>query len=219
MSTTPPRTHAVVWDMGGTLLDTYPEVDRALCAAVHDGRVGADDLREVSVLTHRSIESAIRELASRHGLDRGILDDAYAGVRDRWKTRPAPLIDGVPDVVDAVRRAGGLNLVVTHRDRDGALALLAGHRLRVDDVICPGDGYPRKPDPSMILAVLARNGVAPGDAVAVGDRPIDVQAAWAAGVRPFFLVTPGLPAPTETGEDPSTAIPSVRGLLATVADW
>ena len=44
---------ALIWDLGGTLVDTYPDVDRALAEAV---RAEPDDelLREVATLTRRS---------------------------------------------------------------------------------------------------------------------------------------------------------------------
>lgn len=210
--------HAVVWDMGGTLLDTYPDVDRALYRAVH-GRDPADEdaLREVSLLTRRSIAEAIRALAARYGMDPAALDGAYADVRARWAHEPAPLMDGVPEVLAAVRRRGGLNLVVTHRDRASATDLLAGHGLAVDDLICADDGFPRKPDPAMITAVLSRHGVSPADALAIGDRALDVQAARAAGVPAVLLVTPGLPVADDAGA--SMTVTSVRGLLRAVADW
>ncbi len=208
-------THAVVWDLGGTLLDTYPEVDRTLWQAAGDDRV---TLAEVSLLTRRSIGGAIEELAARHHMNRDVLDRAYAELMEHWRTHPAPLMDGARDVLDAVHDAGGLNVVVTHRDRTSATALLEGHGVVVDDLVCPGDGFPRKPDPTMMRTVLNRNGVAPEDAIAVGDRAIDVEAARAAGVHPVLLATPGLPVPRVTGDEVTT-LTTVRDLLAGVAHW
>jgi len=205
-------THAVVWDLGGTLLDTYPQVDRTLRRATGEDRVA---LHEVSLLTRGSIAAAIDQLAAGHHVDRAVLDRAYATLTDRWRTHPAPLMDGARDVLDAVHRAGALNLVVTHRDRPGATALLEGRGVVVDDLVCPGDGFPRKPDPAMVQEVLARNGVAPADAIAVGDRAIDVEAARAAGVRPVLLATPGLPVPDVAADRVTT----LQDLLATVAHW
>lgn len=41
----------------------------------------------------------------------------------------------------------------------------------------------RKPNPGMLLRALADFGVAPGDAVMIGDKPSDMEAARRAGVR------------------------------------
>lgn len=184
----------IVWDMGGTLLDTYPEVDRTLCEVIHPGCTD-EQVREISVLTRGSIGSAIAELAARHGVPAERLEDAYADLKQRWRTHPAPLMPGAQEVFDAVRAAGRLNLIVTHRDRRSATDLLHAHGLEPDDLVCPDDGFPRKPEPDMHRAVLARHGIAPHDALAVGDRAIDALAAAAAGIPSALLVTPDLPAP------------------------
>jgi phosphoglycolate phosphatase len=54
-----------------------------------------------------------------------------------------------------------------------------------------GDEAPRKPDPTGLLAILARAGAAPADAVLVGDSAVDVATARAAGVA-MIAVTWGL---------------------------
>ena len=48
----------IIWDMGGTLIDTYPEVVRALSRAAY-GDTGPSHLREIGALTQYSIAHAI----------------------------------------------------------------------------------------------------------------------------------------------------------------
>src|SRR5690625_6879471 len=57
----------VIWDLGGTLVDTYPDVDRTLATAVH-ASPDAEDIAEVAQLTRRSSSLAISTLAERHGV-------------------------------------------------------------------------------------------------------------------------------------------------------
>lgn len=98
-------------------------------------------------------------------------------------------MSGAREVMAAVSAGGALNLVATHRDRASAEQLLTASALYVDDMVCAPDGYARKPSPEMIEVLLARHGLGPGDAIAVGDRPVDVEAAHAAGVEGVLLVT------------------------------
>ncbi len=183
---------ALIWDLGGTLVDTYPDVDRALAGAL---RADPDRelLHEVAVLTRRSSSEAITELAARHEVPEARLRTAYEATKEKWARRPPPLKDGAREVLAAVRERGGLNLVATHRDRESAAALLAAHGLEVDDLVCAPDGHPRKPAPDMVLYLLARHGLTAGECLAVGDRPADVEAARAAGVEGVLLETPGIP--------------------------
>lgn len=188
---------ALIWDLGGTLLDTYPVVDRALAEAVRadtgGDRVSDADLHEVALLTRVSSGHAIETLARRHGIPEEDLRSAYESTKQTWRQDPPPVTPGAEEVIAAVRTAGGLNLVATHRDRASATQLLEEVGLEVDDMVCAPDGYPRKPDPAMVLELLRRHRLDPGRVLAVGDRPGDVGAAEAAGVRGVLLETPGVP--------------------------
>lgn len=183
---------ALIWDLGGTVVDTYPDVDRALATAVAP-HPGGELLHEVALLTRVSSSHAISTLSARHHVPEAHLRAAYESTKQTWRASPPPLKDGVRELLAAVRGLGGLNLVATHRERESASSLLASLDLEVDDLVCAPDGYARKPDPAMVDALLERHHLAPGDCLAVGDRPADVAAAAAAGVRGVLLETPGIP--------------------------
>lgn len=208
-----PRVRTVIWDLGGTLVDTYPDVDHALATAVH-GTVEPSDgqLDEVARLTRLSSGHAIDVLAERHGRPADALRSAYEATKELWRSSPPPVMEGAGQVLEAVRRHGGLNLVATHRDRDSATQLLHTLGLQVDDLVCAPDGFPRKPDPAMVLELLRRHDLDRTEVLAVGDRPGDVLAARVAGVRGVLLETPGIPLEAE-GVDRVTALVELLPLL------
>lgn len=204
---------SVIWDLGGTVVDSYPDVDRALARVVHS-EVDDAALHEVALLTRVSSSHAISVLARRYGVAEARLRDAYDELRERWRERPAPLMPGVGAVMGAVRAGGGLNLMATHRDRASASVLVRRSGLEIDDMVCAPDGFARKPDPAMALALLERHGLAAGECLAVGDRTADVEAAVAAGVTAFLLVTPGVPLEAPGGR----RISALRDLLEALGD-
>lgn len=183
---------AVIWDLGGTLVDTYPDVDRALASAIDPGP-GPELLHEVALLTRISSSHAISTLAERHALPERRLRTAYEATKQHWQQHPAPVMAGAREMLALVHEAGGVNLVATHRERESATALLTALDLPLDDMVCAPDGYPRKPDPAMVLALLERHDLVAEQCLAVGDRTADVEAAAAAGVRGALLQTPGIP--------------------------
>ncbi len=202
---------ALIWDLGGTLADTYPDVDRAL-AMVLDPRPGRELLHEVALLTRRSSSHAISTLAARHELPEQELRRAYEQTKRDWQQAPPPVMPGARELLAAVRAQGGLNLVATHRDRDSATDLVERLGLGIDDMVCAPDGFARKPDPAMIRALLERHSLAPQDCLAVGDRPADVEAAAAAGVRGVLLETAGIP--LEAGDaERVTSLRAMQSLL------
>ncbi|WP_194949405.1 HAD family hydrolase [Actinomyces trachealis] len=180
----------VIWDMGGTLIDTYPEVDRTLCQAAF-GDTSPAHLREVTTLTRRSIAEAVATLAATHKLPAERLTAAYDDLKCRWQEHPAPVMEGARAVMARVSANGGLNLVATHRDRTSATYLLEALGLRVDDMVCAPDGVARKPSPAMNLLLAERHHLDPTEVLCVGDRLIDVTAARAAGMAAALLVRPG----------------------------
>ena len=137
---------SIIWDMGGTLVDTYPEVDQTLAEAVWPEPT-EQQLYEVAHLRSESIAHAIEVLAKQYDVSSGLLDDAYTLLKKKWAHDPAPLMAGAAEVMAAVRRGGGLNLVATHRDRASAENLFHALGVQVDDLVCAPDGFARKPDP------------------------------------------------------------------------
>jgi HAD superfamily hydrolase (TIGR01549 family) len=199
---------SVIWDLGGTLLDTYPDVDRALAMATF-GDHEPSHVREVAALTRISSGHAITELARLHDADETALRAAYDEVKDVWRHHPAPVMTGAKDVIDTVHRAGGANFVATHRDRGSAEQLIRATGLWINDMVCTSDGYARKPSPQMYSELMTRHDLHRDEVLAVGDRPADVEAASTLGIPGYLLVTPGIP--LTAGDTPR--IGSLRELL------
>lgn len=176
---------SILWDMGGTLFDTYPYIDSAFHRLVESHGIS---IGEVSRLTRVNRGHAIETLSARTGIPASSFEEAYDAVKENWVTDPAPLMEGAEELVKACRHGRGRNIIVTHRDRQSAEQLISTTGLTFDDLITTSDGYPRKPDPAMILEVMERNNLVPGDCIAIGDRAIDCEAALAAGVTPVLLV-------------------------------
>src|SRR5690625_2962285 len=138
----------VIWDLGGTLADTYPDVDRTLAAVVH-ASPDAEDIAEVAQLTRRSSSHAITMLAQRHGVPEQRLRAAYDSLKDRWARQPPPAMEGARQVLGTVRAGGGSNLVSTNRDRQSSTVLLEalGLEVVIDDMFCALAGFLLTPYP------------------------------------------------------------------------
>lgn len=75
----------------------------------------------------------------------------------------------------------------------------------------------RKPGPGMLLEALAEFGVAPEQAVMIGDQPTDARAAAAAGIG-FRLVRTGKGRRTEAAPPPGAPFLSIDDDLAAAVD-
>ena len=171
--------------MGGTLVDTYPEVDQTLAEVVWPEPT-EQQLYEVAHLRSESIAHAIEVLAEQYDVSSELLDDAYTLLKKKWAHDPAPLMAGAAEVMAAA----------THRDRASAENLFHALGVQVDDLVCAPDGFARKPDPQMNLVLMERHGLDPSEVIAVGDRPIDIDAARTAGIEGFLLSSEPYPSTT-----------------------
>ncbi len=105
--------------------------------------------------------------------------------------------DDAPPALEAARDRG-LRLVVASNWDVSLPEVLRRIGLldRLDGVVVSAEIGARKPDPRVFIEALRRAGVAPGEAVHVGDDELeDVQGAQAAGVRAILLARDGRPGP------------------------
>lgn len=80
---------SIVWDMGGTLVNTYPEVDRMFQECVR--RFGGEiELIEVARLTRQSTGHTIDVLSERFGIPEAELEKAYSVLKSSWESDAAP---------------------------------------------------------------------------------------------------------------------------------
>jgi putative hydrolase of the HAD superfamily len=112
----------------------------------------------------------------------GIEADAAAATRiltDAVAFRVFP--DAAP-LLAGLERAGVPAAVVSNWDHS-LRGTLAGLGLEFDAIVTCGETGVRKPDPRIFLEALGRLGVAPADALHIGDRPgTDAVGARAAGI-------------------------------------
>ena len=201
----------VFWDLGGTLVDTYPALDAALADVVRRHGHELQDA-EVAALTRRSTGEAIATLSTRFGIPEAEFEEANRALKHDWTSWPPPVMAGARELLRDVSAAGGLNLVVTHRDRDSAESLLEGLGLAVDDLISTSEGHPRKPDPEMYRTMLERHGLDAARCLAGGDRPIDAEAAMAAGITAATIESPEAPV-DDPAEHSVATVDELRPLL------
>lgn len=177
-----------ILDLDGTVVDTLDDLAEAVNAALADVGLPPRPRDEV----RQFVGEGARRLVSRAVAPReDLVEPALAAW---WRHYEAHLLDRTrpyPGIREALARAG--RTLAIHTNKPGRLAreILDGLGLSARfAAVLGGDEAPRKPDPSGTLALLARLGARPEDAVFVGDSRVDVETARAAGI-PMVAVTWG----------------------------
>ena len=176
---------AFVFDMDGTILHTLPD----LVVAANEA------LRQMGfpIRTYDEILALMGE-GGAHMIERAVPPETPDEVRrqtfDLWRdiyiasdyANTAPFA-GIPETLRQLRERGARTAVLSNKF-DAGTQLLAERCLPGLFDIVRGDAppAPRKPDPTVLTAMLGELGVRPDEAAYVGDTLVDVKVARNAGV-------------------------------------
>jgi HAD superfamily hydrolase (TIGR01509 family) len=206
---------AVIWDFDGTICDTYPAIARAVNTAL--ARFGAEaTITRIVDLASISLDRCIRTLAEDFALPYDQLAAAFTETYQHVQPTDQPPFPGVRDLCQRLTRAGIHNFIVTHRRHASLHVLLTTYDLRswFTHIIAADDAFPRKPAPDAMLHLLTTYGIAPSEALVIGDRDLDIRAGQAAGIPTcLFRASIPDPAPSRT----ITAFAELMDLVPTAA--
>lgn len=208
----PSLVRAVIFDLDGTLIDSYA----AIAASLNQARsfVGLPVLDDDAVRRRvgRGLESLVAELV---GPDR--VAESVGRFRRHYAEIFLDTTVALPDAVDVVaelRKRGFRLAVASNKPSRFSRQLLdrLGMGPAFETVLGPDEAGATKPDPAMLRLALEQLDTPPRQAVYVGDMTLDVESAGRAGL-PVVLVPGGsssLHELTGTGEQ---VLPSLAHLI------
>jgi phosphoglycolate phosphatase len=179
------RKSLLIFDLDGTLIDSRADLTAAvnhvlrglalpeLAPEVIVGYVGDGARllvqRALGAAHHDRADEALRQFM------------AYYGAHLLDRTRPYP---GVPEMIAALANDGATLAVLSNKPEAMSRAILDGVGLSARFVaVLGGDSLPaRKPDPAGVHYLWAVTGVDAEATLVVGDSPVDLHTAQAAGV-------------------------------------
>jgi phosphoglycolate phosphatase len=181
------RPAALLFDLDGTLADSFAAIARALNLALADHGLPGHDLAWVKRHVGRGAVELLRDAV---GDDPG--GERLPAVGQRFGEHyRAIYLDGTPPLPGAAAvlslvhaRTGGRVAVVSNKYASLCRGWLEHWGLApyVTVVLGPDATGVHKPHPGAVLPALAALAVAPGDALLVGDMAVDVVTGQAAGI-------------------------------------
>jgi phosphoglycolate phosphatase-like HAD superfamily hydrolase len=173
----------IIWDVDGTLFDTYPAIAKAFQLALHDlGKEASVDWIEACAKI--SLNHCVATLAAHCHLNEETIGKGFAKQYDKVRPEEQPPFPGVTSLCEYICSIGGKNVIVTHRGRDTTTELLVANNMThyFAGCIAHEDGYPKKPHPAAFEAIIKLHNLPCEETMTVGDRDIDILAGQAAGL-------------------------------------
>jgi HAD superfamily hydrolase (TIGR01509 family) len=188
----PLHARAVLFDVDGTLVDSLPAIrivaERA--AAAHGLSIGEDLVRRA--LNRNELFWDLIVLPDDPDRLR-LIESLKQAARREWPGilgEHGSVFPGLRATLERLRAAGARLGIVTGARR-GTFEPLRREGLMgfFEAVLTRADVERAKPDPEGLLKCAAALGIEPGEAVYVGDTPLDVQAARAAGMGAIAVLS------------------------------
>ena len=198
----------VVFDVDGTLVDSQEHIVAAMTRAFAAVDLVLPSRADLLSIIGLSLPQAMERLAPQAAASlHEAMVIAYKAAHNGIDARHAsPLYPGAREVLELLRERDDLLLgIATGKSRRGLTGLLAAHGLTELFVTTQvADDHPSKPHPAMLLAAVAQAGVAPQDAVIIGDTSFDMDMGRAAGTRRLGV---------SWGYHPIAALTAAEGLI------
>jgi phosphoglycolate phosphatase len=188
---------AVVFDLDGTLADTVADIAAALNDALATRSYGPVDEGDARLMIGKGpkilVERALRHLGIYPASTLvATLTEEFVRCYARQGNGLSSLFDSVAECLDDLSARGIPIGVCSNKPHEFCVSLLSdlGVVKQFDAIQGSSGDLPKKPDPTLLHRALEKLGVAPENALYVGDSETDVRTARAAGV-PVALVEYG----------------------------
>lgn len=179
------KKNAVIFDLDGTLLNTIADLGNACNFALKEEGLPQHPLPDYNA----KVGNGIRKLILRAAPD--VSDEKREKVLHRflsfYDSHSTDLTVPYPGIHELLRQLQtlGVKIAVCSNKYQRAVDKIIRFffpDIRFAAVYGEREGIPRKPDPTVLQAVMAEIGSSAGDTVMVGDTEVDIEAARNAGI-------------------------------------
>ena len=166
---------AFIWDLDGTLLDSYDAILAGLEETYATYQLPFDRASINDFILKHSVQDLLVAVAEEYHLDVTDLNHRRAESLAE-KNAQVLLMDGAREVLSWGQEAGIEQFVYTHKG-ENALVILRDLGLEsfFTEILTSQSGFARKPDPEAAIYLMKKYGLHPEKIYYIGDRSLDVD--------------------------------------------
>lgn len=194
------KCQSLIWDLDGTLLDSYGVIVAGLHDALLEHGIDRDPAEIRRCVARFSIGKWLDETSAAFGIPRAALRERYSELSE-GRYRDIVLMPHAREILEQTARRGIAHYVYTHRGKTTAPVLEhLGIASYFTEVVTILDGFGRKPCPDAVLRLTEKYRLDRDRTCYVGDRSLDIQCARNAGIH-SILYLPRDSCSAATGEE------------------
>ena len=183
--------NAYIWDLDGTLLDSYGAITEAARKTAADAGLDDPESDVLRAVKRESVSAYLRSVSTRSGKTAEELFEKYRTYTHALDGR-ITLIDGAKEALERLRKAGAIHFVYTHRgSSSGPILQRLGILDSFREVVTSVYGFRPKPSGEGVRYLVDRYCLDPERTWYAGDRSLDVACAKDAGVKALLFLQEG----------------------------
>lgn len=183
--------NAFIWDLDGTLFDSYGVIVRSLCETYAEFGVTAQPEAVRRYVIRRSVGSYLKTMEELTGLPAQQVSARYHEISGA-RAMEIPLMPHARETLAAIAAAGGVSFVYTHRGRTTRPVL---QNLGIEgffaEIVTAENGFSAKPAPDGVDYLVEKHGLDRAHTFYVGDRTLDMGCAKNANIRGVLYLPEG----------------------------
>ena len=182
---------AFIWDLDGTLLDSYEAILSGIEETFAQFSIPYDKEKMREFILKFSVQDLLEQVAEERNLDAEVLNQVRAQSLSE-KNAQVVLMPGAREVLAWADQAGIQQFVYTHKG-DNAFAILRdlGLESYFTEILTSQSGFARKPNRESATYLLDKYELDPDNTYYIGDRTLDVEFAQNSGIQSInFLESP-----------------------------
>ena len=184
---------AFIWDLDGTLLDSYEAILSGIEETYAQFSIPFDKEKVRAFILKYSVQDLLVQVAEERGLDVDRLNQVRAQSLAE-KNAQVILMPGGREVLAWANQQGIQQFVYTHKG-DNALTILRDLGLDVyfTEILTSQSGFARKPSPEAATYLIDKHHLNPEQTYYIGDRTLDIEFAQNSGIQSInFLESPAV---------------------------
>ena len=174
---------AFIWDLDGTLLDSYEAILSGIEETFAQFTIPYDKEKVREFILKYSVQDLLEQVAEERNLDVEVLNQVRAQSLAE-KNAQVVLKPGAREVLNWADQVGIRNFVYTHKG-DNAFTILKdlGLESYFTEILTSQSGFSRKPSPEAATYLLDKYELNPRTTYYMGDRTLDVEFAQNSGIQ------------------------------------